>query len=131
MAIESSKLEHPKISPEFGARLARLQPQQKVRAIVLLCTDDIRAPVAKRESRIDRKATIERIRQSAETALPVIDQILDRFGGRRLTHQVNALGSIPVETTSAGISALVASEHVKAILEDQPLSVPEERKQAF
>jgi hypothetical protein len=35
----------------------------------------------------------------------------------------NALGSIPVETTARGIAALAASEHVKAILEDQPISL--------
>ena len=131
MVIKSSELQPPKISREFSARLARLEPRQKVRAIVLLRTEDARTPMGKRQSPDERKATTERIRQTAETVLPAIDQILDRFGGRRLAEQVNALGSIPVEATSAGIDALAASEHVKAILEDQSISLPEGRRRAL
>jgi hypothetical protein len=51
-----------------------------------------------------------------------IDGILERFDGKR-SADVNALGSIPAETTARGIAALAASEHVKAILEDQPISL--------
>lgn len=131
MVIKSSELQPPKISREFSARLARLPPRQKVRAIIMLRTEDAGAPMGKRQSPVERKATTERIRQSAETVLPAIDHILDRFGGRRLANHVNALGSIPVETTSAGIHELADSEHVKAILEDQSISLPEERKHAI
>jgi hypothetical protein len=42
-------------------------------------------------------------------------------GGERLTDDVDVLGSITVETTAEGIKALAASEHVKAILEDQSI----------
>ena len=35
----------------------------------------------------------------------------------------SALGTIAVETTVAGINELAASDHVQAILEDQPISV--------
>ena len=37
--------------------------------------------------------------------------------------RANALGSLPVETTSSGILALAESGHVKAILEDQEFSL--------
>ena len=131
MITKSSELRPPKISREFSARLARLEPRQKVRAIVMLRTEDAGTPMGKRQSPVERKATVERIKQSAETILPAVDHILERFGGRRLAEQVNALGSIPVESTSAGIHALAASEHVKAILEDQSLSLPEDRRRAL
>jgi hypothetical protein len=62
-------------------------------------------------------------RKSAEAALPDIDGILKRFNGKRLATSPDALGCIPVETTAAGITALAASERVKAILEDQPISL--------
>lgn len=112
----------PKISREFTARLDRLGPQQKVRAIVMLRTKDAGGVATQRRSRANRQATIEAIRQSAEQALVDIDGILARFKGKRLAN-VDALGCIPVEATAPGIAALAASEHVKAILEDQPISL--------
>ena len=65
---------------------------------------------------------INAVRQSAETALPDIDEVLRRFDGKRLSNNVSALGSIPVETTPAGIKALATLDQVKTILEDQPVS---------
>jgi hypothetical protein len=131
MVTKSSDPRSSKISREFSARLARLEPRQMVRAIVMLRTENASTPMGKRRSPVERKAAIERIRQTAKTALPAIDLILERFAGRRLADQVNALGSIPVEVTSAGIHALAASEHVKAILEDQSISLPEDRRRAL
>jgi hypothetical protein len=55
--------------------------------------------------------------------LPDLDHILERFDGKRLGTSLDALGCIPVETTAEGIYALAASKHVKAILEDQPISL--------
>jgi hypothetical protein len=78
---------------------------------------------ARRPSRVSRQATIAIIRQSAEPALLEIDRILERFDGQRLAASADALGCVPIETTAAGITALAASEHVKAILEDQPISL--------
>jgi len=112
-----------KISPEFSARLARLGPRQKIRAIVMLRTDIAGEASTRRQSRAERQAVIEAIRKSAEPALVDIDGILERFDGKRLATNVDALGCIPVETTAAGITALAASDHVKAILEDQPISL--------
>jgi hypothetical protein len=45
------------------------------------------------------------------------------FIDKKLTTNPDALGSISVETTAAGIAALAASEHVKAIIEDQAVSL--------
>ncbi len=113
-----------KISPEFTARLNRLGPHQKVRAIVMLHFKDAGKARARRQSRVKRQATFNAIRESAEATLPEIDEILERFDGRRLVASVDALGSIPIETTTSGITALAASKHVKTILEDQPISLP-------
>jgi hypothetical protein len=52
-----------------------------------------------------------------------IDSILKRHDGRRLARRPNALGSMPVETTAAGIKALASSRWVQAILEDQPIKL--------
>ena len=76
----------------------------------------------RRQIPADRHANIELIRKSAETVLPNIDGILERFDGKRLAN-VDTLGCVPIETTVAGIKALAASDHVKAILEDQPISL--------
>lgn len=80
------------------------------------------APEERRQSRAERKAAIAAIRKSAEQALVEIDNILSRYEGECLS-DINAIGSIFVETTPAGIMALTISEYVKAILEDQPISL--------
>jgi hypothetical protein len=53
--------------------------------------------------------------------LQEVDAILARFHGRRLAEGPNALGYIPVETTSSGIRALAQSDSVRGIIEDQPV----------
>jgi hypothetical protein len=112
-----------KISPEFSARLARLKPRQKVRAIVMLRINVPGQTLASRQARAEWQAVIERIRQSSELALSEIDDILAHHCGKRLAAHVNALGAVPVETTTTGIHALAASDQVKAILEDQGVSL--------
>jgi hypothetical protein len=110
---------HPKISREFRVRLDRLKPRDKVRAIVMLRAEAGGAARARRLSRADRQAAAGVALQSAEAALPMIDQILNRFDGHRLAEHPSALGAIPVETTADGVIALADSDCVKAILEDQ------------
>ena len=111
-----------KISREFAVQLNRFRPQQKVRAVVMLHTKDAGETPARRQSRADRQAAVEAMRKSAEQALVEVDDILKRFDGKRLASSPDALGSIPIETTVAGITALTSFEYVKAILEDQPTS---------
>lgn len=112
-----------KISSQFASRLGRLGSNQTIRAILILETKGIGRESTRRASRSSRQASIEAIRKSAEPALRVIDQVLERFGGKRLAESPDLLGCIPVETTAAGIEGLAVSEHVKVILEDQPISL--------
>jgi len=111
------------ISREFGERLLGLKPHQTVRTVLMLDTrrDDIEGK--RPPARGSRSATIEAIRKAAAPALSDIDRILEEYGGRRLAPEVDALGSIPVETTAAGIRALAERPYVKAVLEDQPVSL--------
>jgi len=108
-----------KISREFSRRLDRLQPRDKVRAIVMLRAEGNGGGGAARPSRADRQDAAERVSQEAEAALPEIDQILERFDGHRLAEHPNAVGAIPVETTVRGVIALAGADCVKTILEDQ------------
>jgi hypothetical protein len=109
-----------KISPGFASRLDRLGPRQRVQAILLLRTDvDDRS--SQRQRGDEREATVEATRKSADRALRSVDEILTRFDGQRLARRPDALGSIPVEATPAGIKALASSEWVTAVLEDQEI----------
>jgi hypothetical protein len=110
-----------KISTEFAARLRRYRPKEKVHAIVFLDTGDIAGSSGKRQSSAERAAVLKAMQDSAREALDGIDAILARFDGQRLTETPSALGSIPVETTPAGIKALASSEWVQLILEDQSI----------
>ena len=114
---------HGKLSPAFSSRLATLKPSQKLHAVVVLRTPALTGtPSGTRPNREQRQATINDIRSSATEALQAIDDVLRKFHGRRLSDQPTALGTISVESTVAGISALTDSEHVRAIMEDQPIS---------
>jgi len=110
-----------KISREFSRRLDRLKPRDRVRAIVMLRADGNGGGGAggRRPSVADRRDTAEKISQAAEAALPEIDQILEKYDGRRMAEHPNAIGAIPVETTVGGVIALAGSDCVKTILEDQ------------
>jgi hypothetical protein len=110
-----------KISSAFSARLARLGPGDKVHAIVLLRTGKTGTRSSKRQSSAEREAAVRATRESAERALPDIDDILKEHDGRRLSRRPDALGFMPVETTAAGIKALARSRWVQAVLEDQPI----------
>lgn len=121
---------HDKISAQFKARLDRLEPQQKIRAIVVLRTKAADAMPTRRQSPAERQEAIDAVRKSTEPALIEIDSVLERLGGRRLAPVVNALGSIPIETTTGGITALATLEHVKAILEDQPIALLDSPRQS-
>jgi hypothetical protein len=66
---------------------------------------------------------LEAIRRHAEVGLPDIDRVLDKFGGRRLSSEVDALGGVAVETTAAGFLGLTSLGRVRAVLEDQEISI--------
>jgi hypothetical protein len=109
-----------KISPEFAARLERLDSHQRIRAIVFLQIPGSEATSRRRRTRSDREVAAERVRSATAEYLAEIDAILKRSGGRRLAERPDALGSVPVEATARGLVALAASEHVTAVLDDQP-----------
>jgi hypothetical protein len=106
-----------KISEAFDKRLGRLPHDKPIRAIVMLRAG------AGRRSGASRAAKIREIRTGAVSALVDIDHILQRFDGRRLAAQPNALGYVPVEATAVAIRALADSEHVRAIIEDQSIAL--------
>lgn len=112
-----------KIGSAFRARLNRMNQQQKVRAIIVVRLGDTEVTPGRRQSPSQRQAVIEAMHKSAEPALAEIDRVLRQFGGKRLASSVNALGAVPVETTPEGITALATLDSVKAILEDQPISL--------
>lgn len=105
-----------KVSDVFEARLRGLRGNAKVRAIVMLRRD---RPAGSRTH--ERSDQVRIVKESARAALHEVDAILARFHGRRLAEEPNALGYIPVETTSSGIRALARSESVRGIIEDQPV----------
>ena len=112
-----------KISPEFSSRLAGMSPGQKVHAVVVFAANAGKGRPARRQAREEREAAIESVRKSAKQALQQMDKTLEKFGGRRLQADLNALGTIAVEATPAGINALARSKSVKAILEDQRVTL--------
>jgi hypothetical protein len=112
-----------KIGRRFAETLGRLRPDQKIRAVILLRSHNSVEPMGRRGSSRQRQASIAAVREASEPGLREIDKILERHKGTRLASHADALGSIPVETTPAGFSALAGSDHVKAILEDQPMSL--------
>lgn len=121
MSETNRKTQQPVISREFAAKLNRLSAKQKVRAIILLQAAANGTALTQRPSRQERKDAIEEVREVSRSFLPEIDQILARYDGKRLSEDVDALGSITVESTAEGIKALADSDHVKAILEDQSI----------
>jgi len=126
MARRSRKPPKPKISPEFARRLARLAPEAMARAIVLLDTGPAPAAAPGRPSKAERKAIAEAIQTATKPAVAEVDRLLECSGGRRLAPGPDMFGSIPVEAPASALLALAGSEHVRALLEDQPLSLMRE-----
>ncbi len=112
-----------KISREFTARLESRESDEMVRAIVMLETEPAARGTGRRALRTQRNKLTEAMQRSVEAAADDIAEVLEKFGGRRLEHQLDALGSLAVETTPAGIKALSECPRVRAILEDQSLSL--------
>lgn len=108
-----------KISPEFERHLAIRDPGSTVQAVLLISVPSGKTPSSRQDRIAKRGEMKDRLQAAAESALSEIDQVLARFGGRRLADSVNALGSLPVETTPAGIRALADTSGVQAILENQ------------
>lgn len=118
--VRKKPAESVRISAEFAERLDRFKLDQKVRVIILLSTTRPTTTATRgRQAPAERRMSIRRTLQSAKHALPEIDAILDRFNGRRFADTPNAVASIPVETTPAGVKELARLDCVAAVLEDQ------------
>jgi exopolyphosphatase/pppGpp-phosphohydrolase len=109
-----------KLSPQFRARLSHLAATSHVPVVVLLGSSGTISS-GRRLSAQERQEAIDNFRGSATEALNAIDKLLSQFSGRRIS-EPNSLGIITVETTPAGIEALIELPQVKAVLEDQPLT---------
>ena len=118
---ETKRPSNKKISAQFSARLARLKPGDKVHAFVLLRAGGPGSRSGRRQTRAEREAAVKAFGKSSGQALDDLDKILKEHDGRRLARRPNALGSLPVETTAAGIRALARSRWVQAVFEDQPI----------
>lgn len=112
-----------KISHELDSRLRSLPPGGRVRALVLLATGVPAAARSRRLSKEERRAALDAVRQAGAGALDSLDEILAGHDGKRLAAGAGSLGTVPIETTVAGILALAESDQVKAILEDQKVTL--------
>jgi hypothetical protein len=112
-----------KISPQFSARLARMRPDDQVRVVLILDRGGARPGAVRRRDSRERARAVETVRRGAESALAEIDEILARRGGHRLAAAPDALGTVAVEGNPAAIRALAEVPRVRAILEDQPISL--------
>jgi hypothetical protein len=123
MAHHNVNSSNDKISEPFRSRLSKLGREERIRAIVLLRTPQRGERSGRRQSREERKAAIFANQSATAAAFEEIEAILEPFGGKRLTDKPNALGYIPIETTRDGLIAVAESDAVRAILEDQPISL--------
>lgn len=89
----------------------------------MLKTKTADAPPKGHQTPTQRQAAIDATIKSAQRALPAIDAVLRRHGGRRISNNPDALGTIVVETTPEGMEALKALESVDGVIEDQPVSL--------
>jgi hypothetical protein len=123
MARRSNKPPNRKISPQFARRLAELAPDTIARAIVLLDIGPAPTVEKGRPSKAARQAIAESIQKAAAQALAEVDRLLERSGGRRLRQDTDLFGSVPVEAPARSLLALAGLEQVRALLEDQPVSL--------
>lgn len=93
-----------------------------VRAVLLVGDAAVGRDGQSRPDTTARRALLARRRAEGEAAVPAIDAILSRHGGRRLG-EVSSLGTVAVETTTEGLRRLRATPAIQAVLEDQPLTL--------
>lgn len=110
-----------KISDTYQKHLDALPPSKFSRAIIFL-KPEANAHGQGRPTAEDRFASLEFSRQRTEAAWEEVDDILDRYGGKRLSSRLGALNGILVEATPPAIRALGELEEVQSILEDQQVT---------
>ncbi|UCE46711.1 MAG: hypothetical protein JSW47_13965 [Phycisphaerales bacterium] len=123
MATGSEDHPKPKLGAEFRLRLSQAEPDDRIRAVIVL---NIAPPTAARAGRLSREAkerTARRMKEVATELLPEIDSVLRDYHGKRLTEDVDVLGTISVEAPAAGLLAVARCDTVRAVLEDQDISL--------
>jgi hypothetical protein len=126
MPRQSGKLPKCKISAELARRLVQLSPDSMGRAVVLLDTGQSPAAAPGRPSKAARKEIAKAIQIAAGVALAEVDRLLGRSGGRRLASGPDVFGAIAVEAPASALLDLAGSKYVRALLEDQPVSLMRE-----
>lgn len=121
MTAEESASARAKISREFAGRLRGLRPGDQVRVVLFLEVPAL-PPQTARQDDPTRRMAVAGVKRTARKALREVDRILEQHGGVRLAASPNALGTLAVETTAEGVSALASSRWIRAIVEDQPVS---------
>jgi len=111
-----------KLSPQFASRISNLGRREKIRAIILVKADGEAIHEPSGQIRTRSRGAVNAVNGAFSKALSEVDGILKRHSGQRISASPNALGSIVVETTPAGVLALADSEHVRAIFEDQRIT---------
>ncbi len=122
MSVQIDRTQKEKISPEFLARLNRLDSKQTVRIIVMLFASG-KKTAKRRQSPDEREKPLKAILETTQQAVYDIETVLKEYGGQKLASKPNALGCLPIETTVPGVNALTSLQEVKAIMEDQPISL--------
>ena len=111
-----------KLSKEFAARLASIPAHETLHAVVFLKTSEQRSASHRHTTR-QRRAAIGALRKACRPALVDMDEVLAKWGGRRLDDDVSALGTVAVEATPGVIKILANLKDVKTVLEDQNVSM--------
>ena len=111
-----------KLSEEFVARLASIPADETLHAVVLLKTSEQRS-ASHRHTPRQRRAAIGDLRMACRPVLGDMDDVLAKWGGRRLDDDVSALGTVAVEATPAGIKTLANLQDVQTVFEDQNISM--------
>jgi hypothetical protein len=94
-----------------------------MRVVVLLNTGEPPTRSRRRQSAEQRQAAIASIKSNGAPVVTIVDQVLKKFGGKRISKDVGALGTVSVETTPNGVRELGRLEDVKAVLEDQGIGL--------
>ena len=70
-----------------------------------------------------RRTAIGALRIACRPVLVDMDEVLAKWGGRRLDDDVSALGTVAIEATPAGIKILANLKDVQTVIEDQNVSL--------
>lgn len=123
MPIAAHSIPANKISTEFARRLEQMHPDEMVRAFVVPHREYEQSRMAVRPDRELRRERVRAMQGEVAERLREVDAILARFGGRRLTTEVNALGIVAVEATARALQMIAEAEWVGALLENQRVGV--------